>query len=201
MSRSPNGGAFSVDVIDQRPGLIVFQVLDGNKRSDHAARTVFKDEAGGHRWQRHSPTEKRGRVHTSTITVAVLSEPTAADMLIREQDLEWWAERGHGAGGQHRNKTESAIRVRHRPTGLEAYCQSERSQHQNKASALSVLRARVWNDRHAVSHQDRAQVRRQQVGSGQRGDKRRTIRMQDGQVHDHLTGQRWTTQQYLSGQW
>ena len=118
-----------------------------------------------------------------------------------ERDVTFEAARGHGKGGQHRNKTESAIRARHVPTGLEAYCQSERSQHQNKASALSVLRARVGERLRQQRAGQRDDVRRGQVGSGMRGDKRRTIRLQDGQVTDHVTGRSWRAEDYLAGKW
>ena len=147
------------------------------------------------------PTERKGRVQTSTITVAILPEPSSAEVSIPDRDIEWTACRGSGPGGQHRNKTESAVLARHKPTGLEAYCQSERSQHRNRASALAVLRARVWERLQTAEQGSRAIQRRQQVGSGQRGDKRRTIRVRDGQVHDHVTGQKWRFEDYARGEW
>lgn len=201
MSSSPStsgwrsGGGFDVEVVDDRPGVVVSRI------SGVDAALVFSNEAGGHRWQRVPPNEKRGRVHTSTVTVAVLPEPTSAEVVIRDCDIEWTAVRGSGAGGQHRNTTDSAILARHKPTGLEARCQSERSQHRNRASALSVLRARVWERQQAGLHGERAAVRRNQVGSGMRGDKRRTIRSQDGRVVDHVTGQRWNYESYVRGEW
>ena len=160
---------------------------------------LFRDEAGGHRWQRVPPNERRGRVHTSTVTVAVLPEPTNTDVVVRDADVEWSAVRGSGAGGQHRNVTNSAILVRHKPTGIEARCESERSQHRNRQSAMAVLRARIWERQQASIHGARAETRRGQVGSGMRGDKRRTIRVQDGKVVDHVTGRRWNIEQYLDG--
>jgi peptide chain release factor 1 len=187
------GGAFKIEVIESRPGLIV-AAFTGPSASE-----VFQHEAGGHRWQRVPPTEKRGRVQTSTITVAVLTEPTSAQVTIPDREIEWLAVRGHGKGGQHKNVTNSAVSVKHIPTGVIAYCQSERSQHQNRASALAVLRARVWDRLQAATDAFRADARRQQVGSGQRGDKRRTIRS-DGVV-DHYTGQRWAFEKYVRGDW
>lgn len=163
--------------------------------------SIFKDEAGGHRWQRIPPTEKRGRVQTSTVTVAVLPEPTETQLVLRDQDLEWGTCRGSGAGGQNRNKTESAVQLKHVPSGIMVRCESERSQHMNKATALSTLRARLWEARHAGLAETRSNERRQQVGSGMRGDKRRTIRTQDGQVQDHVTGRRWSYKDYVRGNW
>lgn len=165
------------------------------------AERIFRDEAGGHRWQRIPPTEKRGRVQTSTITVAVLAEPTEAQVNIDWRDIEVKTCRGSGAGGQHRNKTETAVQMKHLPTGVSVRCESERSQDQNKKTALAMLRARIWEaERNRVAGQ-RASERRQQVGSGMRGDKRRTIRCQDGQVNDHVTGRSWELKRYLRGDW
>src|SRR5262245_48467305 len=111
----------------------------------NGAEEAFRDEAGGHRWQRVPPNERRGRVHTSTVTVAVLPEPAAAELRIAPGDLDWSFCRGSGSGGQHRNKTESTAVVTHVPTGLTVRCESERSQHQNRATALALLRARLWD--------------------------------------------------------
>jgi peptide chain release factor 1 len=162
---------------------------------------TFKDEPGGHRWQRVPPNEKRGRVHTSTVTVAVLPEPTEAEVRLRESDLEWTACRGSGAGGQHRNKTNSAVQITHRPTGLMVRCEGERSQHQNRRTAIALIRARLWEAEQARRAGARADDRRAQVGSGMRGDKRRTIRTQDDQVNDHVTGRSWRYKQYVRGDW
>ena len=107
------------------------------------AEEAFQDEGGGHRWQRVPPNDKRGRVHTSTITVAVLPEPTAAELRLAPGDVQRVTCRGSGAGGQHRNVTESCVVVTHRPTGLTVRCESERSQHQNEETALALLRARL----------------------------------------------------------
>lgn len=158
---------------------------------------VFANEAGGHRWQRVPKNDDR--VQTSTVTVAVLPEPSDAQLHIREQDLEWSTCRGSGAGGQHRNKTESAVQLRHVPTGLSVRCESERSQTQNRRTALATLRARIWQAQQDAGSASRAQDRRQQVGSGMRGDKRRTIRS-DGVV-DHVTGKRWSFKDYVRGNW
>lgn len=190
-----SGGVFDVELVEDLPALVVFRVV--GKGADDA----FRDEAGGHRWQRVPPTEKRGRVQTSTVTVAVLSEPAEHVLRLADRDLEWTTCRGSGAGGQHRNKTESAVQLVHRPTGLMVRCETERSQHQNRATALALLRARLWAAEQERRVGDVAAQRRAQVGAGMRGDKRRTIRVQDGVVTDHVTGKRWTFRDYERGDW
>jgi peptide chain release factor 1 len=182
-------------VLSERPGLLFARAVG------RGVVEAFGGEAGGHRWQRVPPTERRGRVQSSTVTVAVLPEPDDGFAGFSLNDVEWEAKRGHGKGGQHRNKTESAVRVVHRPSGLSAECQSERSQHANRAAALAVLRARVYERALRMEEEGRNGSRRAQVGSGMRGDKRRTVRMQDGQVVDHLTGRRWPAERYLRGEW
>lgn len=195
MAGSRAGGVFDLDLIETLPGQIVFRAVGPD------ADRVFRDEAGGHRWQRVPPNEKRGRVHTSTVTVAVLPEPTRAEIHIADSELDWDTCRGSGPGGQHRNKTESAVMLLHKPTGLLVRCESERSQHQNRATALSVLRARLWQLEQNRLTEGRRASRKSQVGSGMRGDKRRTVRAQDGLVTDHLTGRRWSYTSYLRGLW
>ena len=165
------------------------------------AAALFAGEPGGHRWQRVPETEKRGRVHTSTITVAVLEEPRCAKLTIRPDDVDIETMRGSGAGGQHRNKTDSAVRARHRPTGIEVRCESERSQHRNRDLAMRVLAARVAELTRSTVQGERAADRRRQVGSGMRADKRRTIRVQDGQVTDHVDGRTWRFKSYERGDW
>jgi peptide chain release factor 1 len=164
-------------------------------------RALFAGETGGHRWQRVSPTEKRGRVHSSTITVAVLEEVSERALVIPPRDLQWSACKASGSGGQHLQKTETAVLVKHVPTGLTVRCQSERSQQANREIALRILRARIIERRDTEAANDRAQQRRAQVGSGMRGDKRRTIRVQDDAVIDHETGRTWRFKDYVRGVW
>jgi peptide chain release factor 1 len=166
-----------------------------------AAEAQFRDEPGGHRWQRVPPNEKHGRVHTSTITVAVLPEPAEAQIHLDERDLEWSMCLGTGSGGQKRNKTASTVLLTHRPSGLQVRCESSRSQHHNRATALALLRARLWARAQGRLDEERADQRRRQVGSGMRGDKRRTIRAQDDSVVDHLTGRRFSLRDYVRGNW
>ena len=165
------------------------------------AAEIFSQEAGGHRWQRVPPNEKRGRVQTSTVTVATLLEPTPGTFELFSRDVEWQACRGSGAGGQARNKTSSAVQIRHLPTGLIVRCEAERSQHQNRETAMEILRAKLWASSQAKKDEELTNARRRQLGSGQRGDKRRTIRVQDGTVVDHVTGRRWRLREYLRGEW
>lgn len=194
-SGSRAGGHFDVEVVEERAGLTVLRVTGKN-----AAQT-FEHEAGGHRWQRVPPTEKRGRVQTSTITVAVLPEPTATEVVLRDADLDYKFCRGSGAGGQHRNVTDSAVVLTHKPTGVVVRCESERSQHANKDTALAVLRARLWEVTQLALDGKRALDRKAQVGSGMRGDKRRTIRVRDDVVNDHVTGRQWKFRDYERGNW
>lgn len=171
--------------MENEPGLGALRVTgDGAERA-------FADEAGGHRWQRVPPTERRGRVHTSTITVAVLPEPSEAELVLGPGDLRWRFTRGSGAGGQHRNKTESAVDLVHLPTGISVHCESERSQHDNKRLALGRLRATLLAAEREQNAAHRDATRRAQVGKGMRGDKRRTVRCQEGSVIDHVTGRTW----------
>lgn len=195
MSGLGAGGRFDVELVEERPGLIVFRA------SGKGAAAAFANESGGHRWQRIPPTEKRGRMQTSTITVAVLPEPTETQVIVREADLKWAYCRGSGAGGQHRNVTDSAVILTHAPTGIKVRCESERSQHQNKETALEVLRARIWDAANEQRSSALSSSRREQVGSGMRADKRRTIRSQDGVVTDHVLNRQWQLKKYLRGDW
>jgi peptide chain release factor 1 len=146
------------------------------------------------------PTEKRGRVQTSTITVAVLPVPDQSRIRIDPNDLEIKTTKGSGPGGQNRNKTETAVQMHHRPSGITAYCCTERSQLQNKAFALEVLRSRLQEQADSSAADQRNTQRRGQVGSGMRGDKIRTIAIQRDQVTDHITGREMRAKAYLRGE-
>jgi peptide chain release factor 1 len=140
-------------------------------------------------------------VQTSTVTVAVLTEPTEMQVRIDERDIEVKTCRASGSGGQNVNKVESAVQITHRPSGLSVRCESERSQLQNRMTAMALLRARLQQAATEASRGARAADRRAQVGSGMRGDKRRTIRVQDGSVQDHVTGRQWSFRDYERGNW
>jgi peptide chain release factor 1 len=165
------------------------------------ADACFADEPGGHRWQRVPPNDRRRRVQTSTITVAVLAEPEEARVRIDERDLDWSVCLGTGSGGQKRNKTASTVQLTHRPSGVMVRCETSRSQQHNRATALAILRARLWAREKERIDGARSDERKRQVGSGMRGDKRRTIREKDAIVVDHVTGARWPLKQYLRGEW
>lgn len=163
---------------------------------------TFKNESGGHRFQRVPHNEKNGKVQTSTITIAVLPEVEENEFQITEDDLEWTATNSSKkAGGQSVNTAYSCIVLMHKPTKITVRCQNERSQHQNKRVALKIMKAKLSSLHEQREHSDRAQQRKDQIGSGQRGDKRRTIRFKDGQVNDHITGKKWQLKKYLNGDW
>ena len=145
----------------------------------------LKFESGVHRVQRVPATETQGRIHTSTVTVAVLPEAEDVDVDINESDLRIDVYRASGAGGQHVNKTESAVRITHLPTGIVVAMQEERSQHKNRAKAMKILRARMYEQQRASLHATRAENRKSQVGTGDRSERIRTYNFPQGRVSDH----------------
>jgi peptide chain release factor 1 len=142
-------------------------------------------ESGGHRVQRVPETETQGRVHTSLATVAVLPEATDVEVDIKDEDLQIDTMRAGGPGGQKVNKTESAIRLTHLPTGIVVKCQDEKSQHKNKAKAMRVLRSRVLEKLQQEQHDARASQRKLQVGSGDRSERIRTYNYPQNRITDH----------------
>ncbi len=148
----------------------------------------LKFESGVHRVQRVPETESQGRIHTSTVTVAVLPEAEEVDFEINPADLQIDTFRASGAGGQHINKTESAIRITHIPTGVIVECQDERSQHKNKDKALKVLRSRLYEAELQKQQEAIAADRKSQVGTGDRSERIRTYNFPQGRVSDHRIG-------------
>lgn len=158
---------------------------------------LLKLESGVHRVQRVPATETAGRVHTSTATVAVLPEAEDVDVQLNDSDLRIDVYRSGGAGGQHVNTTDSAVRVTHIPTGVAVACQEERSQHKNKAKALKMLRSRLLAHAQEQQRSQQAQARKEQIGTGDRSEKIRTYNYPQNRVTDHQVEQSWQSLEFI----
>jgi len=177
---------WKVDIVSESAGEVGGYKEIICKISGQGAYSKLKFESGGHRVQRVPETEAQGRIHTSACTVAVMPEADALEAIqLNPADLRIDTFRASGAGGQHINKTDSAVRVTHLPTGLVVECQDGRSQHQNKARALEVLAARLKDQQEREAHAREASTRKSLVGTGDRSDRIRTYNFPQGRVTDH----------------
>lgn len=191
---TPRGDVFDAEIVSDLDAMVTLRFRG------RGAVESFKQEGGGHRWQRIPPTERGGRKHSSTITVAVIPENGRVEFELNRSDCHVRRYRSSGPGGQKKNKTETAVEITHKPTGITAVCESERSLNANLENAYAVLESRIVESIESARSTEENSSRRQQVGTGMRSDKIRTVQEQNGIVKNHLNGKKLALKQYLKGQ-
>lgn len=180
---------FQTEQIDE--GVIKISAPSGGRPSTPPPFKTFKFEAGVHRVQRTPATEKRGRIHTSTATVYVLPELEDVDLHINPQDVEFEAFRAGGHGGQNVNKVSTAVRLKHKPTGIIVTAQTERFQAQNREIAMELLRSKLWEMEIEKQNKEISSLKSTQVGRGMRAEKIRTYNFPQDRLTDHRIGKSW----------
>jgi peptide chain release factor 1 len=180
-SRFAQKKGFQVEILDE----YVIKIIG------HGAFGIFKYEAGVHRVQRIPATEKKGRIHTSTATVSILPELEDIDLRINPEDIEFEAFRSGGNGGQNVNKVSTAVRIKHKPSGIVVTSQAERSQIQNREIAMTLLRAQLWEQEVAKRDEQISSLRSTQVGRGDRSEKIKTYNFPQDRLTDHRINQSW----------
>jgi peptide chain release factor 1 len=193
------GKRWKVEILDMSPTELggfkeLILGIEGSEVFRH-----LQYESGGHRVQRVPETEAKGRIHTSAATVAVMAEPEDVEIDLRPEDYEVERMRASGPGGQHVNKTSSAIRLTHPATGIVVSCQDEKSQHKNMAKALRVMRTRLYERKRAEEQQKRSTERRTKIGSGDRNERIRTYNFPQNRLTDHRLNQNFNLESAIGG--
>ncbi len=182
---------WNFSVLDNSPGTLGGYKTFISKIEGEDCFNALKQESGVHRVQRIPKTEKAGRVHTSTVTVALLPIVEAKEVQINPNDLEVTFSRAGGPGGQNVNKVETAVRILHKPSGIVVSSRAERSQHANRETAMGVLRAKLYEMQQEKTVGNITEARREQVGTADRSEKIRTYNFPDDRITDHRIGKKW----------